>query len=258
MGMVRYQGKLLELPRKCKAIVVTDLHGNLKDYRNYLSIYEKSNSKTHFIITGDFIHGTGECFDGSLEILDSVKENFRSDKNFHVLLGNHELSHITGNPVYRGLENQKSSFEDLLRPKYPDKWENKLQEYIEFFMELPVAVKTDNKVIISHSAPSMEINNLDELKNITNKGYSGNCRLSELLWARAEDFREKDLNSFLKAVGCSFSIVGHTCVDGFKTVFDKQLIVSSSYSLGRKAYVELNLEDEIKKMDGLVKMIKYV
>lgn len=38
---------------------------------------------------------------------------------------------------------------------------------------------------------------------------------------------------------------------------NRQLIVSSSYSLGKKAYVELNLENEIKILDDLMKMVRY-
>ena len=34
--MSSYNGKLVELPQDGKAIVVTDLHGNLNDYNRYM------------------------------------------------------------------------------------------------------------------------------------------------------------------------------------------------------------------------------
>ena len=50
-----------------------------------------SNSQdknNHLILTGDFIHSCYQI-DSSLEIIDSVKNHFENEKNFHVLLGNH-------------------------------------------------------------------------------------------------------------------------------------------------------------------------
>jgi Icc-related predicted phosphoesterase len=257
-NMKAYRGKLLELPKNGKAIIITDLHGNLKDYNKYISIWEEYDSKTHLIITGDFIHGGEGYTDNSLKILDSMMEKFEKHQNFHVLLGNHELSHLTGIPVYKGFENQKLRFEELLRLKYGNKWENKLDEYLEFFKNLPLAVKTESKVLVSHAGPSMNIHNVEELVNITNAGYFGNSRLSDLLWNRPEDFSEEELNSFLKTVGCEFSIVGHTPVDGFEIVYQKQMIISSSFSDGRKAYIELDLGMDITMINNLIKMIKYL
>jgi hypothetical protein len=256
--MKGYRGKLLELPKNGKAIIITDLHGNLEDYNKYISIWELYDSKTHLIITGDFIHGGEGYADNSLLILDSVMEKFEKYENFHVLLGNHESAHLSGVPVYKGFKNQKIRFEEQIRLKFRNKWENKLEKYLEFFKKLPVAVKTENKVLISHAGPSVNINNVEELANITNPGYFGNSRLSDLLWNRPEDFSERELNSFLKTVGCEYSMVGHTPVNGFEIVYQKQMIISSSFSDGRKAYVELDLEMDIKEINNLIKMVKYL
>ncbi len=51
-------------------------------------------------------------------------------------------------------------------------------------------------------------------------------------------------------------IVGHTPVDGYKLI-GNQLIISSSYTKGKKAYVELDLEREILNGRDLKKMVKY-
>jgi hypothetical protein len=256
--MKGYNGKLVELPKKAKAIVVTDLHGNLEDYIKYLSIWEKSDQYTHLIITGDFIHGCDGYVDNSLNILDSMQEHVEIHDNFHVLLGNHELSHLSGLPVYKGFEDQKLKFEEMVRLKNGNEYEIKLNKYLNFFRELPLAVKTENKVLISHAGPSMGVHNLVELVNITNAGYFGNTKLSDLVWNRPEDFTSKMLDKFLTNLGCEFSIVGHTCVDGFAVVHQRQMVVSSSYCTSKKAYVELDLEQDVKGMDDLVEMVRYL
>ena len=53
-------------------------------------------------------------------------------------------------------------------------------------------------------------------------------------------------------------IVGHTRVDGIKLVYKNQLIVSSSYSDGKKAYVELDLQYDIKNSQDILNMVKYL
>ncbi|MGZ7096259.1 MAG: metallophosphoesterase, partial [Methanobacterium sp.] len=67
-----------------------------------------------------------------------------------------------------------------------------------------------------------------------------------------------DISSFLKKVGCNVMIVGHTPVNGTKLIGKNQLIVSSSYSKGKKAYVELDLEKKISNGKEILKMVKYL
>jgi serine/threonine-protein phosphatase PP1 catalytic subunit len=40
-----YRGKIVELPKKGHAIIVTDIHGNLTDYNKYLELWKKYGEK---------------------------------------------------------------------------------------------------------------------------------------------------------------------------------------------------------------------
>ena len=47
--------KLIELPHKGKALIITDLHGNLEDYNRYMEIWKEFKDKNNYLIlTGDF------------------------------------------------------------------------------------------------------------------------------------------------------------------------------------------------------------
>ncbi|WP_048187883.1 hypothetical protein [Methanobacterium paludis] len=50
----------------------------------------------------------------------------------------------------------------------------KMEEYVEFFKKLPIAVRTRNKVFISHAGPPRGIRSIDEIVHITDEGYTGN------------------------------------------------------------------------------------
>ncbi len=255
--MSNYNGKLVELPKKGKAIVVTDIHGNLDDYDSYIDIWEEyRNLNNYFIITGDFIHAMGKKDDKSVEILDSVKHYWENNENFYPLIGNNEWSTISNMSVYKGNMNQSVNFKELLKERFGSSWEKKLEEYQKFFKKLPIAIRTDNKVFISHAGPPRNIKTLDEIINIVDHGYINNDNLYQILWNREDDYTKEDLISFLRAVKCNAMIVGHTPVDGVKLINDKQLIVSSSYSQGKKEYIELDLREKINDARDMLKMVK--
>ncbi|MDX9693946.1 MAG: metallophosphoesterase [Methanothermobacter sp.] len=251
--------KLIELPKKGKALVITDIHGNIDDYNRFMDIWENFRDRdNHLIQTGDLIHGMDLKNDKSIEILDSAKYKFENSKNFHLLLGNHEWSLISKTEIYKAGINLTLNFETLLKQKFGIQWEDKLENYIKFFKKLPVAVKTGNKVFISHAGPPRYIDDIDEIIQITNAGYSKNRKLFELLWNRYGDYTKEDIDSFLENTGCNAMMVGHAPVNGVELTNKRQLVVASSYTMGKRAYVKLDLERKIKNGKDLLKMVKYL
>ncbi len=249
--------KLIELPLQGKALIITDLHGNLEDYERYMDIWKEFKDKNnHLILTGDFIHSCDED-DGSLKIIKSLKRYFEHEKNFHVLLGNHEWAQITNESVYKGGLNQTRAFENLVYEKYGDKADNKMELYINFFKNLAIAVKTENKVLISHAGPSKHLKSVDDIKYLSDKDYSRNLVLYEILWNRNVECTRNYLDQFLKHFNCNTSIVGHTPVNGFR-LNGNQLVISSSFGMGKKVYIELGLEEEILNGRDLLKTVKYL
>lgn len=259
--MHKYNEKLVELPRKGKALVITDIHGNLTDFQRFMHIWDEfENEDNHLILTGDFIHAMGLENDRSVEILEYVKFLCENFSNIHVLLGNHEWSTISQKMLFKAGVNQTFNFDSILMDKFGEaRYRDKMKEYVQFFKKLPIAVRTDNKIFISHAGPPTNVKSLDDIKNITHAGFnSENSRLFQILWNRSENFTKTQLDSFLKAVDSKLMIVGHTPVDGIKLLYKKLLIVSSSYGKGKKAYVELDLEKDIKGSKDLLKMVRYL
>lgn len=259
--MHKYNGKLVELPKKGKAMVITDIHGNITDFKKLMNIWDDFADKedNHLILTGDFIHALGLKNDQSVEILEYVKFLWETFSNIHVLLGNHEWATLSNKTLFKAGINQTFTFDELLKKNFGENFQDKRQEYIEFFKKLPIAVRTRNKIFISHAGPPRSIESLDDIVNITDDGYnSNNSILFQILWNRQNDYTKEELQSFLKTVDCNMMIVGHTPVDGVKLVYKKQLIVSSSYGKGKKAYVELDLEKNIRNSRHLMKMVKYL
>ena len=211
---------LIEVPEKGEALVITDLHGNLDDYRKYESIWKLWDlNESHVIITGDFIHPAGYYFDGSIEILESLMDYHQNYQNFHVLLGNHEWCQLISQPIYKLGVDQAWDFQRKVQKRFTDFYKDKLREYNKFFRELPIAMKTDNRILVSHAGPSTFVKSIDDLIKINTETF--NPILDDMLWRPHYDFAAEDIHSFLNRIECNVHIVGHTPVNGFKITGEK-------------------------------------
>ncbi|MEA3254967.1 MAG: metallophosphoesterase [Candidatus Altiarchaeota archaeon] len=245
-----------ELDSDDKLIVVTDLHGNLNDFRRYLEIWDREGGSILF--TGDLIHSlNGAGFDGSIEILETAME-FNTSPRFLILLGNHEWSHIINKCVGKTQVNQSEEFIEALRVRFGDEWMERLNRYVEFFRKLPIALTTGNGVFISHAGPPFNVNSLQDIKDAAGDGHDGSI-LRGLLWNRPrKDYLTEDVEDFLKNIGCKAMIVGHTPVNGIEIFGERQLVMSSSFGLGKKAYMVLDSHKEIKDAWDLMKYVRYL
>jgi hypothetical protein len=249
---------LIYITSSGKILVITDIHGNLEDFKRYESIFKGRLDKLKVVLTGDLIHEVDNNYNGSVEVLERVKRYYHQYPNFHVLLGNHEWAHLADEPAYKMGVDQKRAFEVYLQERFGGKWGLKFRSYLEFFRELPVAIKTENGVLISHAGPYWDFKSQEELENITRVGYKNNYPLEKMMLNRPNDYSKEDLEHFLELVGCKVMVVGHTITDGVDTVHGKQMILSSSLSAGRKAYLELDLEAEINDVDDLTSMVRWL
>ena len=254
-GIKMKNDKLIELPDYGRLIVVTDIHGNLEDYNNYLDLWDENDSDFHIVFTGDLIHASsGE--DGSVEILDDVMEKSKKYSNFHTLLGNHECAHINNDNIYKNNRPLLLEFKNLVSYKKGFS-EPHLTKYIEFFKTMPYFLKTASGLFISHSGPSNKINSIDSFNKIFDDDFS-NPILDQFLWNRyIDDYTRRDVERFLDIVDCKAMIVGHTPVESYK-VFSKQIIMSSSFNTRVKTYLDIDLSLKLNDIEDVQKQLKFI
>ena len=250
--------KLIELPDYGRLIVVTDLHGNFKDYNHYLSLWDESDEDFHIVFTGDLIHGIDRSSDQSVEILDDAIANSKEFSNFHTLLGNHEWAHITNTEIYKnnqplllGFMNTVSYKKGFVEPH--------LTRYIKFFKTMPYFAKTANGLFISHSGPSAKVKSVNGFYNMFTSDYS-NPILYDFLWNRytkMTDYVKSDVDRFLAVMDLKAMIVGHCPVESYK-VFSNQIIMSSSFNTKVKTYLDMDLSMEIADIKDVQKQLKFI
>jgi Icc-related predicted phosphoesterase len=247
---------LIELPRRGKAVVVTDMHGSLRLFKAIMEkaqLIKNLSRGTYFICAGDFIHAAGEK-DYSIELIEQLqflKERFSS--RVFVLLGNHEWSHISNVPIYKAGQNQYDTFLKLLKERFGTKAEMKLKEYVSFFRSLPIAAKAGS-ILVSHAAPDMSITDTHQFNDFdAGKIKSESDKFYNMLWARPKSlgfeegsYEDADIELFLGRLGMRLSIVGHTEVDGFYSIGQQMIVNSLSGN-----YLELDLEKNYKSVKDL-------
>lgn len=249
--------KLIELPDYGRLIVVTDLHGNFEDYKQYIDLWDENNPDFHIVFTGDLIHSM-EDDDGSIEILDDVIDKSKKYYNFHALLGNHEWAHVVNKDIYKNNENLLEDFTNLVSFKkgYVEPY---LTNYVKFFKTMPFFVKTANGLFISHAGPSKEIDSIEKFNSIFDGDYS-NPLLDAFLWNRYDrftDYNQVDVDNFLKVMGLKYMVVGHNVVESYKA-FGNQIIISSSFYTNVKTYLDLDLSQPLNCIEDLLKQLKFL
>ena len=249
--------KLIELPDYGRLIVVSDLHGNFKDYKRYLKLWDRDDSDNHIVFTGDLIHSMDRS-DGSVEIIEDALFKSREYSNYHCLLGNHEWAHIVGQDIYKADKNLIEDFKLLVTHK-KGYLEPSLTNYVNFFKTMPYFLKTANGIFISHAGPSAYISKIEEFNEICFDDYHSSA-LHGFLWNRYASgnngYTMDDIDNFLKIVGCNLMVVGHTVVDSGYKIIGNQMILSSSFFTTSKSYLDIDLSKNYHNMDDLIRNVK--
>lgn len=249
------------IPRQDKKLyVITDIHGNLKDFQYYLNLWLKDPSN-HIVFTGDLIHADTISEDYSLEILDLVKEYIHCP-SFHCLLGNHELAQIFGEDAYRYNVNQTLQFKKLVEDKYPNDYTQKYNEYKNLLKEFEYFIITSNGLFLCHTMINEDyleplLNGAVSIYDLNPYEYSYEKEfLTEWVWSRPyDDYTEKTINDFLKYTQTQYIISGHTNYNGCH-IYGNQLIFDSSHNTDNKLYLEINLNNEYENIISILKQLK--
>src|SRR5262249_47376510 len=124
-----------------------------------------------------------------------------------------------------------ASFFDGVRTAYGRRANEVYQAYLALFADLPLVVRTPNRVLISHSLPAAAaLANFKPLK-LERERYEPEDLLPggtvfSLLWGR--DTSQENVQAFLTEVDASWLITGHIPFEeGFAVPNDRQIILDA-------------------------------
>ncbi|HEU0032478.1 MAG TPA: metallophosphoesterase [Kofleriaceae bacterium] len=262
--------RVLRLPDHGRLLVCTDLQGCMRDFNRMVDLFEQAlltyQGDAHILFTGDLIHGPhidpedwpdflGEYYrDASGDVMIAYAGlAAQYPGRVHALLGNHEHGHIGGPHTAKFAADEVALLEQILGPSATARMRGIIHTFA-------LAAITKCGAIFTHGAPAAQIDSIADLEaaDLSGSQYASPLDVldtpvvGKVLWARSAT--EAEARRFLRATGGTISIYGHDVIpEGFETVGDEQIVVSTSFGLfdANKMYVSLDLAAKYKSVHQL-------
>ena len=262
--------RVLRFPDHGRLLVCTDLQGCMRDFVRMVEVFEAAldtyDGDAHLLFTGDLIHGPhidpedwpdflGEYYrDASGEVMLAYAALAgQYPGRVHALLGNHEHGHIGGPHTAKFAADEVALLEQILGPAGTAR----MRSIIHTFHLVGV---TSCGAVFTHGAPAAQVDAISDIEAADISGDQYDCPLDvldtpivgKILWARAASAVEA--RRFLRGMGGTVAVFGHDVVpEGFETVGDEQICVSTSFGLydQNKVYLELDLTARYRNVHDL-------
>jgi hypothetical protein len=230
-------GRVVSLSDAADVLVGGDLHGHLGNFQALLKKADLAHHPRRHLVLQEVVHGPHQYprgGDKSHQLLDLVAAlKCQYPGRVHFLPGNHELAQATGRSIAKGDTDYNELFVQGVRTAYGGRADEVYAAYLDLIAAAPLAVRTANRVFVSHSLPSalrMDNFRLDDLLRETRpEDLDNHGAAYALVWGR--DTRPATVAAFLAKVDADLLVSGHIpCDTGFVAPNDRQLILDSMTS----------------------------
>src|SRR4051812_45433350 len=152
------RGGVISLDSAEEVMVVGDLHGNIPAFRKVLEVSALKQNHGRHLVLQELIHGhrhyPDDGGDKSHQLVDLVSAlKCSCPDRVHLILGNHELSELTGRVIGKNGMQLNDQFRRGITTAYRPRDEAIYQAYRDLFAALPLAVRTPNRVFLCHTIP---------------------------------------------------------------------------------------------------------
>jgi hypothetical protein len=218
-------------------MVVGDLHGNIPAFRKVLEVAALAQNPRRHLVLQELIHGPrmypDDKGDKSHQLVDLVCAlKCQYPDRVHLILGNHELSELTGRSIGKNGVPLNALFRLGIGTAYGDKGDAVYSAYKNLFASLPLAVRTPNRVFLCHTIPdALELDGLDlgvlELDEWPPEAMKRHGTVYALTWGR--DTADETVDRFARMVDADWFVTGHQpCDHGFRQANARQIIIDGT------------------------------
>lgn len=239
-------GLLIELPPKGEILIAGDLHGNRNNLDRILKIANLPRYRERHLILQELVHdlheNNGACRSHRLVEM-GARLKLAFPEQVHFIIGNHEFAELMNLPIGKQGRELNTSFEKGGVELYGGNWPDVKQAYDRFWISHPAAVRTANRLFVSHSTPrfeKLEGLSLEYLRTTPPEvAFQRKSPLFDMIWGR--DYRAETANAVAEIMEAAVLIVGHTpCEDGMATPNDLHVILDCKDYQGRYAVLPLD------------------
>lgn len=234
------KGHVVTLTDCDEVLVGGDLHGHLENFKALLKRADLGQQPRRHLVLQEVVHGPfryplgGDKSHQLLDVVAALKAQY--PRQVHFLLGNHEMSQWAGRAIEKAGEDLNGLFRAGVATAYGERTDDVYAAYQEFFAAAPLALRTPNRVFLSHSLPSARrLEGFDlaalERDELEEKDLAFGGAAHALVWGR--DTSAQNAAAFLQKVDADLLITGHIpCDNGFEAPNERQLILDSLGATG--------------------------
>jgi hypothetical protein len=230
-------GGVITLESASDVLVVGDLHGNIPVFRKVLEAAALGQNPARHLVLQELIHGPrfypDDKGDKSHQLVDLVSAlKCQYPERVHLILGNHELSELTGRVIGKNGMALNAQFRLGIKTAYGPRDDEVYRAYLGLFAALPLAVRTPNRVFLCHTIP--DPNDLDDFDVEIFKADTWPPEATKrhgavyaLTWGRNTE--PETIDRFAAMVDADWFITGHQpCDDGFLKANHRQIIIDGT------------------------------
>lgn len=232
-------GNVIHLSEPGKVIVAGDLHGHWRNFERILKLADLENNPDTHLILQEIIHGGPEDdFGGCLSfrlLFEAIRCKLRFPDQVHILLGNHDTAAICNTAVLKAGKEMNRAMQQAMQRQFSSHYADVHDAMVEYLLSQPLAVRTANRIWISHSLPADRyVDNFD--LSIFNRDYAIEDierpnPVYLLTWGRRHS--PKALERLARMFDVDTFVLGHQPQEtGWSLIGPNTLIIASEHSFG--------------------------
>jgi hypothetical protein len=255
------EGHILNLPNYGQVIMTGDLHGHVHNFKK-LQWYADLERVVHrHVIIHELVHANGnqtsEGDDSLLLLSQAAKWKVDYPDQVHFLMGNHDLAQLTNREISKGGAASIANFNKWIVEHFGVRAaEAILTKVNEFFLSLPLAAKSANRIWFSHSLPGAGAMDYFDFslfsRDWESADYVPKGSLYELLWGR--NHTAEQLAEFAELLNVDYFVLGHQRKEqGYDLQDERLIILASDHNLGCFLPIDLAKRYRFKELAERIK-----
>jgi len=240
------RGNLVRLPSQGSLVVSGDIHGHRRNLERIAAFADLPNHPDRHVVLQEIIHGGlqdawGGCLSYQL-LLDAVRLKTQFPDQVHFLMGNHDTAFITQAEVVKEGREMNRALVQALAREFGQTGTQVELAIREFLLSQPLAMRTDNRLWLSHSLPADRMADrfdpqvMDRPLQVSDCEKPGSAYV--LTWGR--NMSSRVLDEMSKSFDVDLFVVGHQPQpEGWNRVGSNLLILASDHNHGCLLHVDL-------------------
>jgi len=258
-------GNIIRLEGPGDVIMTGDLHGNERNFDRLCREANLGKNRNRHLILHEILHcSNNQSLDRCASYLllaraAHLKEEYPDQ--VHFLLSNHEMAQVTGDEILKNGQPMVRAVNTAISEEFAEKSTLVQTAMCDFILSQPLAVRTANRIWMSHSLPSKRhLGDFEDgifERELSKEDLKSDKSVRALTWDRGHTAEGLDI--LQEKWDVDHFIVGHQPqASGYCIPFERMIILASDHAHGcylpfavKKKYEKEALFDLIRPLAAL-------